>query len=100
MERKEHFELHLTCSGNGRTIRSLVEMRPGWSYSSIIGDPVLGPGTKSYANSHAPTKIFPGKTSGFKAAKLALKEMRLYLQDAGISVIREKIEKVWYDNVL
>lgn len=100
MERKPHFELHVTCLGDRRVIRSFIEMRPGWAFSCIVGDSVLGPGVKCYATAHTPLRLFPGKASGYEAAKIALKDMRIYLQGAGINVVREKIEKVWYDNVL
>lgn len=76
------FEIHLTFDAPAEL--------PGWSYSKIDGDPVLGGGPRHYLTSYA--------TSLERAlAKIGDARLLLGIRFLADHLLREKIEQIVHD---
>lgn len=87
---RDYFECHVTFMPNsGETIVH----NPGWIFSAINGDPVLGQGVKSYLtrqySSRYPLQHVINET---EAVAEALRKSGL------VKVLRTKVERVVYDS--
>lgn len=83
----EVYECHITFRGEEAT---LVEMAglPGWSFSKIDGDPVMGKGVLCYL------------TANFNTRDVALLSVGIacgMAEKKGLHPIRAKVEHVIYD---
>ena len=86
------YEIHITIDSTGLSDEKLNRLKsfesPMWKYSSITGDPVLGPGSKSYLTAH---------TSSFPYAEQVMMSMWVNLLGDGYKLLRRKIEKIVLD---
>lgn len=91
-----YFEAHITVSANDvghpAQMRSILDNQPGWKFSMIDGDPVLGAGTKCYA-----TKQFPSTRSP-KSILTEIDDVADVLTRGSLMVVRRKIEHVIFDD--
>lgn len=93
---KPYYELHITMSCGDSNERNNVALQAeaiGWKFSAIDGDPNLGPGIKLYATAHR-----NGRTP-VDVVREDLEDAANKLGEAGISVIRRKIEMVLFDSL-
>lgn len=85
----DDFECHITVETDAPgTFETFIE-RAGWHYSSITGDPILGPGTRCFATAH------------FPKAELAISltnSMAGFIKAHGYTILRKKVEQVIYDS--
>lgn len=95
MAKKPYWECHITCdaeSVNTERARYAIENLLKWKFSKIDGDPELGKGVKIYATMHYSTSRF----TAFEVQK-KVQAASARLGNAGLFVLREKIEAVIYD---
>lgn len=88
---KQYYECHITMEGDPKTIRPIVE-KTKWKFSAIHDDIVLGEGLKCYATMHYNIRKKEGVVMGH------LLDTSIKLKEAGIKVIRRKIERVLFDD--
>lgn len=97
----KYYEAHITMEFDPRFKPHVIGSRDhvekcvqayGWTFSAIDEDPYLGKGVKCYATKHYPFRIHADAV--LDVVKLASK----WLQEDGITVIREKLELVIYDS--
>ena len=88
-----YIELHVTMTGDPVAIKPVVE-NIGWKFSRIDGDPVLGLGVKCYA-----TKQAKYKEDHFEEASRTVLMAGEALRNAGLTVVREKVEVVVFDRI-
>lgn len=89
----EYWELHVTMECTGKE-RAMVDALTGWTYSNITDDPILGPGAKCYATRHFHIK----QPEQFVVD--AVRFASSVLKQAGANVLRRKVERVVYDEVV
>lgn len=65
---------------------------PGWKFSSIDGDPVLGSGVKSYLTRQMK------ESQGLDFAIASVESVAANLREQGFQVLRTKVEHVVYDS--
>lgn len=94
MSRKPYYELHVTLIGHAADVKPMV-VAIGWKFSSIDGDPVLGPGVKCYATLHLNCNKVTAEMAQSVVQNAANK-----LSGLGATVLREKLELVLYDQKL
>jgi hypothetical protein len=89
-----YYELHITVrptAGAEGPLQSAIESYPGWHYSCIYGDPVLGKHPYCYATTHIETTV------NIQDVITHLESMGKNLRRQNFSTIREKVELVLYD---
>lgn len=82
------FEVHITCFQKDAEAATRVAAAEHWKTSQIAGDPVLGKDTYFYLTTH-------GADLPRTMGRLALAST--LLKEAGVEVVREKIEVIIYD---
>lgn len=88
---KQYYECHVTMEGDPAMIRPIVG-GTGWKFSAIYDDIILGEGLKCYATMHYNVR---------KPEHVVLDLLHSVadtLEQAGIKVLRRKVERVIYDN--
>jgi hypothetical protein len=83
------YECHVTFKGEDAAAVQELDV-PGWKFSKIDGDPVLGAGVKCYLTAH------------FNTQDVALLSTRIVVGEAsrhGLHAIRAKVEHIVYDRV-
>lgn len=92
------YECHITIEQRDSESRTYIEMqvtkRYGWRFSAIDGDPVLGAGVKCYATRHF------GDALNIDEVMEELDIAAYALENAGLKVIRKKIELIIFDKLL
>lgn len=78
------YEAHITYKEECRTMLEALTI-PGWKFSCIDGDPVLGKQKFCYLTSY--------DIDG----KILLHRMRMVVESMGFSCVRQKIEHIVYD---
>lgn len=91
--RKQYYELHITCEGDPKIVAPLVESI-GWKFSAIDKDIVLGDGVKCYATRHLHID-----TPDVQISEALLNNSNI-LMARGVKVVRRKIEKVVFDELI
>lgn len=92
------YECHITVEGqNNQRMIAMKDILEGteWSFSRIDGDPVLGPGVKSYATAHYDAEKVDKWT--------CIRQMELMayaLERVGYKVVRQKVEAIICDFVV
>lgn len=87
-----NFECHITVKvarEHADILQRWVESIPGWSFSSIAGDPLLGKETFCYATAHFtdPMEAMTQTTAASEALS----------QETWLKVVRRKVEIVMFD---
>jgi hypothetical protein len=82
------YECHITCDQKDAEEASRVATWHGWKTSEIARDPTLGNDTYFYLTSHSTDLIVLHKHMDYMAR---------FLADAGVRVLRKKIELIVYD---
>lgn len=89
-----YYELHITIkpsAGQEGPLQAYIESCPGWHYSCIYGDPVLGKHPYCYATTHIETTI------NIQDVIHHLEDMGKRLRAHNFWTIREKVELVLFD---
>lgn len=84
---REYYEVHITFLGGGEP-RNI----PGWTFSQIDGDPVLGDGVKKYL-----TRQYP-RRQNIDDIVTVMELCAAMMEEEGYTVLRTKVELVVYDN--
>ncbi len=91
---KPYYECHVTFlqldTNQGAAERIVNGI--GWTFSAIDNDIILGTGVKMYATRHFNTKHTE------EEIKLELTKAATLLKEAGLDVVRRKIELVLFDD--
>lgn len=86
------YEIHITIDTTKESVERINKLRLAdgamWKYSEITGDPLLGPGSKSYLTAH---------TSSLPYAEEIMYSMWNSLVYDGYKLLRRKIEKSIFD---
>jgi hypothetical protein len=85
------YESHITCDIKDALACELIAMNRGWKTSQIARDITLGEATYFYLTTHERDLI---------RMQDKLRDTATALRQAGINVIREKIELIIYDTKL
>lgn len=82
------FEAHITClRSEGEMVQKFCELT-GWTYSQIDGDPIMGKRAYCYATAYREDgHVLLAETSA----------LARNLEQAGVTVLREKVEQIMYD---
>jgi hypothetical protein len=90
---KPYYECHITLIVPPlMLVPSILEEKTGWKFSRIDGDPVLGPGVKSYLTRHYPDHLPEVEVKAHLADAVEM------VRHLGFEVLREKIEVVIHDS--
>lgn len=87
----QYYECHITLDGDREQLQSDVEAI-NWKFSAIDGDPVLGAGVKCYATKHYNERL------GQRDVVNLLLDAGNKLKKRGVTVTRQKVELVIYDD--
>lgn len=88
---KQYYECHITMEGDPKTIRPIVEATK-WKFSAIHDDIILGEGLKCYATMH-----YNVRKGGDEVVDLLMATAEK-VADAGVKVLRRKVELVLFDD--
>lgn len=98
---RPYYECHITFTfiwHDTTDLKALIERDTGWKWSQIDGDPVLGPGRKTYLTKHFPASTNTSHTMADAEPVVAkMAKAAAYLRGCGLEVLREKVELVIYD---
>ncbi len=82
------FEWHITCPAeNAKLVRDICELA-GVVFSQITGCPILGQGEYCYVT---------GYNTESEEARAEVDRMEIVLHEAGVPLLRSKIEDIVYD---
>lgn len=83
-----HYECHITCHLKDAKIAEKVAVDLHWKTSEIARDPVLGKDSYFYLTSHS---------LDYNSMFSRMEQAAIQLREAGVEVLREKIEHIVYD---
>ena len=83
------YECHITAQVKDAKVCELIARAEGWKTSEIKRDPILGDGSHFYLTCHH---------HNFMTIFGKMKDTANKLGDAGITVLRKKIEHIIYDS--
>jgi hypothetical protein len=85
---RQLYELHITVNIREHDLAEVVAKELHWKMSQIMGDPVLG---------HKPFSYLTTYSDDIDSALGKLDRCVIALREAGVAVIREKIEHIVHD---